>query len=125
MAGYVGFPGAPRVQAPGFGQDMHAPAGVRTARGSVIQIFAIFATGTPVTGAVTGSITPTAAPDSTDPVRLGIPEMILATSRPHPGQVFGTGGHDLPLFERAYGLDRGSFPINASSPSAKVPRQLR
>jgi uncharacterized protein (TIGR03437 family) len=38
-------------------------------RGTVIQIFA---TGIPVRGAVTGGITPTAAPDTTDPVSVAI-----------------------------------------------------
>jgi uncharacterized protein (TIGR03437 family) len=58
------------------------------ARGSAIQIFA---TGIPVAGAVTGSITPAAAPDSAEAVSVGIGG---ATARilyagPAPGEVAG------------------------------------
>jgi hypothetical protein len=58
------------------------------ARGSVIQIFA---TGIPVRGAVTGSITPAAAPGSTDPVSVtigGVTASILYAG-PAPGEIAG------------------------------------
>jgi uncharacterized protein (TIGR03437 family) len=58
------------------------------ARGSVIQIFA---TGIPVQGAVTGSVTPAAAPGSTDPVSVaigGVTASILYAG-PAPGEIAG------------------------------------
>jgi uncharacterized protein (TIGR03437 family) len=58
------------------------------ARGTVIQIFA---TGIPVRGAVTGSVTPTAAPGSTDPVSVaigGVTAPILYAG-PAPGEIAG------------------------------------
>jgi uncharacterized protein (TIGR03437 family) len=58
------------------------------ARGTVIQIFA---TGLPVAGAVTGSITPAAAPGSTDPVSVGIGGVTapILYAGPAPGEVAG------------------------------------
>jgi uncharacterized protein (TIGR03437 family) len=57
-------------------------------RGSVIQIFA---TGLPVTGAVTGSVTPAAAPGSTDPVSVAIGGVTASIqyAGPAPGEIAG------------------------------------
>ena len=58
------------------------------ARGSVIQIFA---TGIPVAGAVTGSITPAPGPGSTDPVSVAIggTTASIQYAGPAPGEVAG------------------------------------
>jgi len=58
------------------------------ARGSVIQIFA---TGIPVAGAMTGSITPAPAPGSTDPVSVAIggTTASIQYAGPTPGEVAG------------------------------------
>jgi uncharacterized protein (TIGR03437 family) len=58
------------------------------ARGSVIQIFA---TGILVAGAVTGSITPAAAPGSTDPVSVAIGGVTASIqyAGPAPGEIAG------------------------------------
>jgi len=58
------------------------------ARGTVIQIFA---TGIPVAGAVTGSITPAAAPGTTDPVSVSIGGVTapIQYAGPAPGEVAG------------------------------------
>ena len=58
------------------------------AGGSVIQIFA---TGIPVAGAITGSITPAPAPGSTDPVSVAIggTTASIQYAGPAPGEVAG------------------------------------
>ena len=58
------------------------------ARGSVIQIFA---TGTSVAGAITGSITPAPAPGSTDPVSVAIGGVTASIqyAGPAPGEIAG------------------------------------
>jgi uncharacterized protein (TIGR03437 family) len=62
--------------------------GQPAARGSVIQIFA---TGIPVAGAITGSITPVPVPGSTDPVSVAIggTTASIQYAGPAPGEVAG------------------------------------